>query len=625
MRRIIIADDINPELLVPQDPNISVPVQPAVPEATPAVSPPLEETEIDKPVPAVQEKEQYKNDLNSLVLRYRKYYYQGTEKSERNKEIVFRKIWNYPYASRTIGAFLVSSATNNSGDSDPEMSAKSLLEGLLDPVFGPKDISNFAGYLSQAVLSFKPKKSNLEWAKEQLTPYIQGVLFPGEAGAAKIPEDIMELQTSDDQKAWEAYRRDKYNNYKISPEIDRIMQATARMENELITIVDSMPIDKIRQAVEFLKSKEIGLPITESSPDGTAERNQIKSRLIPMSRRRQFVAITKLLSEAGVVPWWEDKNSPDWLNFQMVAPSEKGLGTAKVELFRKQLKGEDERKEEGTGFKNIIRKKTINPVDYLTKSIEKDQRILEDFVSKPNAEQKEEARRAFEIFISQPDAREKGKSKARITLNEFFSKLGIIEKEEGKKLLDMLTKKPSANEKEKEEARAAFENLISQPDVDEFEKEKANEMLKRFKYLLPSNKEFKKVIDYITFGYEDNDPKKFISDIFRELPEATSKDPKQEATSKDLKQMNKQIEQKIYSIMQNPEFKKVLMKDRRTISDMQKFDSYLTAFIDDLRKTLIDDSVWEDIEKAIGKVAFVVRRMLRTAAFVLMSRIVKKG
>jgi len=536
MRRVIIADDINPELLVPQDPNISVPVQPAVPEATPAVSPPLEETEIDKPVPAVQEKEQYKNDLNSLVLRYRKYYYQGTEKSERNKEIVFRKIWNYPYGSRTIGEFLVSSAANNSGDSDPEMSAKSLLEGLLDPVFGPKEVSNFAGYLSQSALSFKPKKSNLEWAKEQLTPYIKGVLFPGEAGAAKIPEDIMELQTSDDQKAWEAYRRDKYNNYKISPEIDRIMQATARMENELITIVDSMPIDKIRQAVEFLKSKEIGLPITESSPDGTAERNQIKSKLIPMSRRRQFVAVTKLLSEAGVVPWWEDKNSPDWLNFQMVAPSEKGLGIAKVELFRKQLKGEDERKEEGTGFRNIIRKKTKNPVDYLTRSVQKDQKILENF--------------------------------------------------------------------------------ISQPDVDEFEKEKANEMLNRFKYILPSNKEFSKVIDYITFGYEDNDPKNFVANLFRELPLATSNDPKQ---------MNKQVEQKIYSIMQNPEFKKVLMKDRRTMSDMQKFDSYMTAFIDDLRKTLSDDNVWEDIKTEIGIVAFVVRRMLRTAAFVLMSRIVKKG
>jgi hypothetical protein len=161
-----------------------------------------------------------------------------------------------------------------------------------------------------------------------------------------------------------------------------------------------------------------------------------------------------------------------------------------------------------------------------------------------------------------------------------------------------------------------LENFISQPDVDEFEKEKANEMINRFKYLLPSNKEFSKVIDYITFGYEDNDPKNFVANLFRELPLATSNDPKQ---------MNKQVEQKIYSIMQNPEFKKVLMKDRRTMSDMQKFDSYMTAFIDDLRKTLSDDNVWEDIKTEIGIVAFVVRRMLRTAAFVLMSRIVKKG
>jgi hypothetical protein len=158
-----------------------------------------------------------------------------------------------------------------------------------------------------------------------------------------------------------------------------------------------------------------------------------------------------------------------------------------------------------------------------------------------------------------------------------------------------------------------LDNIASEGDIDP---DYANEMKSRFNYVMPNNKQFSKIIDYIAFGYDEGDPRLYIANLFKEQASSPNKDPKQS---------NVQLGQKIEELVRGPFQKPLSKKEPGALSAQQRFNFYLEKFVSDLRENLSNDEVWKDIEAEFGRVAAIVRRMLRVAAFVFSSRMLKRG
>ena len=172
------------------------------------------------------------------------------------------------------------------------------------------------------------------------------------------------------------------------------------------------------------------------------------------------------------------------------------------------------------------------------------------------------------------------------------------------------------SEEIKETSRKADE-MNNDKSEDEFIKERAQTLKDRIRNIDPNNPErMRLVMEFIRDEYEDDDPKYAIANVFVDLPVPTGK-------GEEIKNMRKQLMTNLMSLINSPAFQKSRKDETFVLSPAQRFDLYLAEFIQDVKRVLMDDDLWDDLAAKIGIVAHAIRAMIRTAMF--FARTMKRG
>lgn len=321
-------------------------------------------------------KEEYHAILNDLVSQYVDLKDSDDPSVQGQRSHIFELVWNFPFAGTTIGNYLIFKTTKNPDlldlpDEEREYFCRDFLKKLMDKASSE---SSFEGYLKDSVKQIEaPTHSRGDyWAKKAYTalePYMREYYGIDDQGL--IADDLWREGTPD-VVIWEAFRRNKWNNYKDEQGNERIAKAAEKM-----TDLIRSEIDKEVESIQDPSQKE-------------SRFNELVSKMLPLSGAgskiwSKFKEASEYLKSKGIPPSWEDKNSPDWLEPVMIGPSRHALGHRQtIRYLREFNRKRSPAAAEAFEMKAppMTKEAPKNPFDVLSKEINETKQEAEKALSK---------------------------------------------------------------------------------------------------------------------------------------------------------------------------------------------------------------------------------------------------
>lgn len=333
--------------------------------------------------------------------------------------------------------------------------------------------------------------------------------------------------------------------------------------------------DRIQAAIEKLDrtvNEEIDKEVSsiQDPSQREARAKELRSMLLPITARGKFKSATGFLDGLGVVPTWKNKSSPDWLTTEIIDPARHALGPRQVVKYLSQF----------------------------------------DKSRSPDAPEAFE-KKAPPLFKEKPKNIFKELSEE---IEETIRSSEEIERAPEKDIATMVEKvSPYADDEE---------DLLVKDRRKEYLKERSKKLRERILNIDPNNlspdhpDRMRRIMEFIRDEYDPSDPKYEIANAFASIPIPKGK-------GEQLKQMNRDLTDRLVALMDSTAFKKPRKDETFGLTPAQRFNLYLVEFIQDIKQVIMDDRLWDAMKEQIGSIAHAIRSMIRTA--MLFARNMKRS